>query len=612
MTSKPSLLDLTISEAQAAMASGELSAVELTQYYLDRISVYDDELTGTYLNSVATLSPDALEQAERLDQLRAEGTILGPLHGVPIMVKDSYNVAGLATTGAVRGFENFVSDDDAFVVEKLREAGAIILGKTNMDSFASGVRGFSNLFGGTRNPYNLNKETGGSSSGTGSAIAANFAIAGMGGETGGSIVIPSAANSLVGIKPSRGLVSVDGTIPLSPFRDVIGPMTRSVTDTAIMMDVLAQEDPEDLWYSYKPEGANDRPESYASPEILNEKALEGKVLAVPKIYVGKDQKLGEGFELDPEIEKLFEDAKQTLKEQGATVIEVDTAPYLSKWINREEEWDYGWSDEQFPNWNRESAAYYLEEFIKDLNNPEIDSLLDVKTAITGEFSDTALVQTLEALEKGTPRSFEDEALQTVLKALEQWRVNDFEPFVKKQGIDAFVFPTLRAAIPDESGPTGPIPFNRNADAESNVMGLPVVTVPMGYTKGNAPASLSFMGDYYGEAEILGYAFDFEQATKYRKAPGTTPDLTAVDKLLYGGTGSDRNIGKTFILKTGLGRDVIEDYKIELDQLKLSQEVQFDDLIITQVGQNTRILLDKDVLAVLKGDDADLITASEFA
>jgi amidase len=610
MTSKISLLDLSISEALAAMEKGELSAVQLVQYYLDRISVYDSELTGTYLNSVATISPDALEQAEKLDKLRAEGTVLGPLHGIPIVVKDSYNVAGLATTGAVRGFENFVSDDDAFVVEKLRESGAIILGKTNMDSFASGVRGYSNLFGGTRNPYNLNKETGGSSSGTGSAIAANFAMAGTGGETGGSIVIPSAANSLVGIKPSRGLVSVDGTIPLAPFRDVIGPITRSVTDTAIMLDAMAQEDPEDLWFSYKPAGANDRPESYASPEVLNDNALKGKVLAIPKIYVGKDQKLGEGFKLDPEVEKLFESAKHTLEEQGATVIEVDTAPYLSKWLNRAEEWEYGWPDDAFPDWNRENAAYYVEEFIKNLNNPDIDSLVDVKAAITGEFSDTALVQTLKALEEGKPRSFEDEALQIALKAVEQWRVNDFEPFVKENNIDAFVFPTLRAAIPDESGPTGPIPFDRNADAESNVMGLPIVTAPMGYTSGNAPASLSFMGDYYGEAEILGYAYDFEQATKYRKTPDTVPDLESVDELLYGGETS-RDTGKVFTLKSGSGRDLIADYKVEIDQLGLLKGIQFDDLTITSIGQNTRIQLNKDVLAVLKGVDASLITATEF-
>ncbi|PSB15717.1 hypothetical protein C7B76_13115 [filamentous cyanobacterium CCP2] len=611
MATKLSLLELSIPEALAAMEAGELSAVDLTQYFLDRISIYDDELTGTYLNSVVALTPDALEQAEELDKLRAEGTILGPLHGIPVLVKDSYNVAGLPTSGGVRGFEDFVAANDAFVVAKMREAGAIILGQTNMDSFASGVRGSSNLFGETRNPYNLNKETGGSSSGTGAAIAANFAMAGMGGETGGSIVIPSAAGSLVGIKPSRGLVSVAGTIPLSPFRDVIGPLTRSVTDTAIMMDVLVQDNPDDLWFPYRPEGFDDRPASYASSEVLSDTALEGKVLAVPKIYIGKDQDLGEGFELDPEIATLFDAAIQTLEEQGATVIEVDTAPYLSKWINREEEWEYGWPDEEFPDWNRESTAFYLEEFIKNLENPEFDSLLDVKNAITGEFSDSSLVQTLKALEEGTPRSFEDEALQTVLNALEQWRVNDFEPFVEELGIDAFVFPTLRAAIPDEGGPTATVPFNRNADAESNVMGLPVVTVPMGYTKGNAPASLSFMGDYYGEAEILGYAYDFEQATKYRVAPNTVPDLKSVDELLFGGMDADRETGKTFVLQTGPGRDVIADYKIGLDQIELSQGIEFDDLTITSIGQNTRIQLDKDVLAVLKGIDSSLITAAEF-
>ncbi|MBD2019761.1 amidase, partial [Leptolyngbya sp. FACHB-36] len=467
---------------------------------------------------------------------RADGTILGPLHGVPILVKDSYNVAGLATTGGVRGFENFVSDDDAFVVEKLRDAGAIILGKTNMDSFASGVAGFSNLFGGVRNPYNLAKETGGSSSGTGSGIGANFAIAGMGGETGGSIVIPSAANSLVGIKPSRGLVSVEGTIPLTPFRDVIGPMTRSVTDSAIMLDVLAQYNPTDIWNPYKPSGP-ERPLSYTSPEVLSDKALEGKVLAIPKVYVGQDQVLGRGFRLDPEISELFERAKQTLTEQGATVIEVDTAPYYSKWVNFDQEWNYGWPTAEFPNWMRENGAYYLEEFIKALNNPTIDSLLDVRAGITGEYPDSALVSTLRALEEGTPRSFADEALQIALKALDAWRTTDFEPFVESLGIDAFVFPTLRVVIPDESGPSGPPVFARNADAESNVLGLPVVTVPMGYTSGDVPASLSFMGDYYGEAEILGYAYDFEQATLYRKPPSTVPELETAKAFLSTGTTS---------------------------------------------------------------------------
>ena len=596
MSTNSSLLELSIADAQKSMASGELTAVELTQYYLNRIEVYDDELNGTYLNSVVTLLPDVIEQAEAADQLRSQGIILGPLHGIPILVKDSYNVAGLPTTGGVRGFEDFVAANDAFVVEEMREAGAIILGKTNMDSFASGIRGFSNLFGGTRNPYNLGLETGGSSSGTGSAIAANFAMAGMGGETGGSIVLPSVANSLVGLKPSRGLVSVEGTIPLISFRDVIGPLTRSVTDTAIMMDVLVQEDPDDIWFEYKPEGFDDRPISYASPEVLNDRALEGKVLAIPLAYVGKDPDLAEGDTLDPEIEALFEEAKRILTEQGATVIEVDTAPYYSKWVNFDEEWDHGWPDEdEFPNWSRENGVFYLEAFIKGLENPEFDSLLDVEDEITGEYADSALTGFLDLLKEGTPRSFEDEVLQTVLQALEDWRVKDFEPFVETLGIDAFVFPSTRAVVPEEAGPTGPTPFERNARAESNFMGLPVLTVPMGYTSGNAPASISFMGDYYGEAELLSFGYDFEQATLHREAPWEVPELDVIDSLLNFDTDD------VFLLEPGSGSPVIKGFSNGFDLLELDERITFEDLEFIQNGMNTFIKRNTDVLAILEGE-----------
>jgi amidase len=609
MSTELSLLELSIADAQVAMESGELTAVELTQYFLDRIAVYDDELKGTYLNAVVTLLPDVIEQAEAADQLRSEGIILGPLHGIPVLVKDSYNVAGLPTTGGVRGFEDFVAANDAFVVEKMQEAGAIILGKTNMDSFASGIRGFSNLFGGTRNPYNLGLETGGSSSGTGAGIAANFAMAGMGGETGGSIVLPSVANSLVGLKPSRGLVSVAGTIPLIPIRDVIGPLTRSVTDTAIMMDVLAQEDPDDVWFEYKPEGFDDRPESYASPEILSDTALEGKVLAIPLAYVGKDPDLAEGDTLDPEIEALFEQAKQILTEQGATVIEVDTAPYYSKWVNFDEEWDHGWPDEdEIPEWDRENGVFYLEEFIKGLENPDFDSLLDVEDGITGEYADSALTGFLELLKEGTPRSFEDEALQTALQALEDWRVEDFEPFVEELGIDAFVFPSVRAVVPEEAGPTGPTPFERNAGAETNWMGLPILTVPMGYTSGNAPASISFMGDYYGEAEILGFGYDFEQATLFREAPPEVPELEVVDDLLNGGEDDTANL---FFLESGSGSIIIQNFTDGVDLLQLAEDIELDDLEFVQNGINTFIKDDTDVLAILKGVDAELITVADF-
>ncbi|NJN92044.1 MAG: amidase, partial [Leptolyngbyaceae cyanobacterium SL_5_14] len=237
------LEEATISSINQAFDEGILNSEQLVQLYLNRIEVYDDN--GPKINAIRTLNPDALATAAALD---LERQLYGPrslLHGIPILLKDNFDTFDIPTTGGSDALAGSIPPDDAFVVNKFREAGAIILGKAEMDEFAISGSGYSSLGGQTLNPYRLNRQSAGSSGGTGAAIAANFAVVGTGSDTGGSIRTPSSFQSLVGVRPTRGLISLDGIIPFALSRDMIGPMARTVTDAAIALGVMAGFDPND-------------------------------------------------------------------------------------------------------------------------------------------------------------------------------------------------------------------------------------------------------------------------------------------------------------------------------------------------------------------------------
>jgi amidase len=320
------LEEATISDVRKAFSAGTLTSSKLTSLYLDRIALNDR--AGANLNSIAFLNPNALQEAKRLDRLWAQGTILGPLHGIPVVIKDSFNVEGLPTTNGVDVFQSLIAQDDAFAVQKLREAGAIILGKANMSTWAFSYDGISEAYGPVINPYAPLRTPGGSSSGSGVAVAANFAMLAMGGETGGSIRVPSTHNALVGIKPSAGLISVDGTWPLVTEYDVIGPMARTVSDSAIAMDALVAFDPNNIWNPFIPNLEEIRPDTYT--DSLDDNSLQGKVLGLPRHYIGKgDPDKGESFPLDPQVSQAFDRAKQVLEAQGATLVEVDIPAHTS-------------------------------------------------------------------------------------------------------------------------------------------------------------------------------------------------------------------------------------------------------------------------------------------
>jgi len=233
-TQRFEVAEASIAEEQKAMAAGRVSSRELVQAYLARIEAFDRR--GPRLNALITINPNALKEAESLDRERASKGPRSPLHGIPVIVKDNYSTADMQTTAGTMALLGFVPARDAFQVRKLREAGAVILAKSNLHELASGITTTGSAFGQTLNPYDPSRHPGGSSGGTGAAIAASLAAAGMGSDTCGSIRIPSSVNSLVGLRPTKGLSSIAGIVPLSVTQDVGGPLARTVADLAVMLD----------------------------------------------------------------------------------------------------------------------------------------------------------------------------------------------------------------------------------------------------------------------------------------------------------------------------------------------------------------------------------------
>lgn len=519
-----SLPEATIADVKAAFEASALTSKQLTQLYINRIHAYDR--SGPQLNSVVFLNPNALKDAAKLDDLRAKGVSLGPLHGIPVVIKDSYNVAGLPTTNGVEAFRVLNARTDSFAVAQLRKAGAVILGKANMSTWAFSYDGISESYGATINPYAPDRTPGGSSSGSGVAIAANFAMFSMGGETGGSIRVPSTHNALVGIKPSAGLISVDGTWPLTTERDVVGPMAKSVADIALAMDALIGFDPNNIWNPYIPDVKPTK--SYT--RALSHTSLHGKVLGLPRPYIGKgDPALGESFPLDPQVAAAFEQAKKVLRAQGAKLVEVDIPAHTTWFIDT----NAGATLPGYPpptsRRNIQSRSFYYEQLIRGYRNQKIPSFVTLLDLVPEDNPNYSYIQTnAQAIATGEAKPWEElPEVAQALSAISILRSAEYENFLKENGIDAFVFPTLNYVAPPQGEGAdqvyalyGSLP----ARFEANILGVPAIAVPMGYTQEGIPMSLEFMGNYFGEAEIIGYAYDYEQATKFRQLPALTPAL----------------------------------------------------------------------------------------
>ena len=495
------LPEWTISELQQRMESGELTSRRIAELYLQRISEIDKE--GPYLNSVMELNPDALEIADTLDAERRAGKTRGALHGIPILIKDNIDTADrMQTTSGSLALEGHIAAKDAFIVKQLRKAGALILGKTNLSEWANfrgkrSVSGWSSRGGLTRNPYALDRSASGSSSGSGAAVAANLCVAAVGTETDGSIISPAQTTGIVGIKPTLGLVSRSGIIPIAHSQDTAGPMARTVADAAILLGAMAGIDGQD------PATRGGRKRGTSNYTRLFElDGLKGARIGIARNMAGTN----------PRILKVFEHCIEVMKHLGAVIVDPADVP-------------------NFDKFGRTEVEVLLYEFKADLNkylksvdgNGLVHSMEDV-IRFNEENSHRVMPyfgqeRMLEAQEKNSLR--DKKYRDALAKNLRLTRRDGIDAAMRKHKLDALVVPS--------GGPAWLIDLVNgdatNWDMESTsppaVAGYPHITVPAGYIFG-LPVGISFIAQAWQEPALIRYAYAFEQATQFRRQPRFLP------------------------------------------------------------------------------------------
>ena len=523
------LMDASISELTAAMEKGELTAVQLVQMYIDRINAYDKSLQ---LNSIISINPDALEQAKELDQLRAEGKVKGKLHGIPVIVKDNYDVEGMATTAGSASLVNSIAKDDSYAVKKLKDQGAIILAKANMSEFASSGSDSRSTLGGTvHNPYDTTRTSAGSSGGTAVAVTCNFAAAGLGTDTGSSIRRPSSFNNLYGIRPSKGLTSIDGVIPLNADRDVTGPLCRSAEDLALMLEGIAGTDAADTYTaeadSLIPTGG------YTSN--LTSTGLKGKKIGYLSNSFGYsvlntgEAATGTAVTLDNKISGMVTTAKSNLVKAGATLVDVsDLIPETLITELRQNtscsvfEWDMN---------------TYLASLGEDAPCKTVKDIM--KTGFGVGYINVNVKEPAASLAEMTdPRTTEKWA--TCWKNMQNFRTT-ISKILKENGIDAVVYvsQTDVANVQQESADLSKTTVNKNNPASylnyfGPVAGLPDMMIPMGFAKTDKangyeeqmPLGMSMFTSYGNEETLfeIAYAYEQQAGSGIRKAPETVPAL----------------------------------------------------------------------------------------
>jgi Asp-tRNA(Asn)/Glu-tRNA(Gln) amidotransferase A subunit family amidase len=478
--------EASIPQLQAALASGALISRQLVLAYLARIAAYDQ--IGPSLNSIVTLNPAALAQADALDKERASKGPRGPLHGIPVLVKDNFDTLDMPTSGGALALATLQPSQDAHQVDKLRSAGAIILGKTAMHELAAGTTTISSLTGQSRNPYDLLRSPGGSSGGTGAAIAASFAAAGMGSDTCGSIRIPAAYQNLFGLRTTRGLASRTGVIPLSDTQDVAGPLARSVADLAIMLDATVGSDKRDAITA----GADAHvPKSYA--DALQPGSLKGARIGVLRSLFTIVPDDGDG-------KLVYDQAITAMRNAGAEVIEV-AIPGLDEMLT-------------------ESGSMY--EFVEDLRRylaahpgAPVASLEEiVKAGLHHDQLDKRLRDPLAGPDRSSPGYQVLLAKRTVARAAT-------DALLTKERLDALLYPTALGRPPV----IGAENIYSNCRL-SVVTGLPALAIPAGFTPRGLPVGLELLGAAFAEPRLLALGHGWEQLAKPRQPPFSTPPLVA--------------------------------------------------------------------------------------
>jgi amidase len=497
------LNESTIDQLQMLMQDGKLTSKSITEMYLKRIADLDKK--GPAINAIIELNPDALKIAESLDLERKKGKVRGPMHGIPVLIKDNIDTGDkmMTTAGALAMVGN-IANEDAFIVKQLRAAGAVLLGKTNLSEWANfrssrSTSGWSSRGGQTKMPYILDRNPSGSSAGTGAAVSANFCVIGIGTETDGSIVSPASINGLVGLKPTVGLISRTGIIPISATQDTAGPMGRTVKDVAIFLGILAGVDPKDpITLESKGKAIKD----YTAG--LDPNYLKGKRIGVERSTFTRRNE---------DVVALFKSTIELLKAQGAIIIEVDLNSKVNAAIG-----------------NAETDVLQFE-FKDGLNkylatsNAKVKTLADIiafnnaniKTAMP-YFKQETLIASNDR--EGLDSKGYQEAVQKSTKS--RSIINDM---MKENALDALcgVSNGPSSCIDNINGDYG-TGFSFSGPAAT--AGYPHITLPMGMIH-ELPVGISFVAGSYQEAEIIKLAYAFEQATKQRRAPKFIP--TAIPK-----------------------------------------------------------------------------------
>ncbi|HXD34026.1 MAG TPA: amidase [Pyrinomonadaceae bacterium] len=490
------LEELTIAELQNGMKSGKYTAVSLAKKYLQRIQQIDK--SGPAVNSVIEINPDAISIAAALDRERkAKGSSRGPLHGIPVLIKDNIDTADrMMTTAGSLALLGSRPAQDSFVAKRLRDAGAVIIGKTNLSEWANfrsnhSSSGWSARGGQTRNPYVLDRNPCGSSSGSGAAAAANLCAVAVGTETDGSVVCPSTTNSLVGIKPTLGLISRSGIIPISHSQDTAGPMCRTVTDAVILLGALAGIDPRD-----KATASSQGKAHSDYTQFLDRNALKGARLGIVR----------KSFGFNDAVDKLLNDHIEAMKRMGAVIVDPTDIPTAGKFDDSELE-------------------VLLYEFKADLNaylaglgsKAPVKSLKDI-IDFNEKHSDKEMPHFgqdlfIKAEAKGplTEKAY----LNALKQNHEMTREDGIDAVLRKHKLDALIAPTGGPAWPTDwiNGDH----FTGGYSSASAVAGYPHITVPAGYVRG-LPVGISFFASAWSEPTLIRLAYSFEQASKVRRPP----------------------------------------------------------------------------------------------
>jgi len=480
--------EATIAQIHESFKNGELTSEKLTGYYLEKIARFDQ---SSRLNAIILINPDAIKIARELDEEFKNTGKLRPLHGIPVVVKDNFDTEGIQTTGGSLALKGSIPPDDSYQVRKLKEAGAIVLCKSNMAEWAfSAEVTESSIAGITRNPYNLDHVPAGSSGGTAAAVASNFGMIGLGSDTGNSIRGPSSHACLVGIRSTMGLTSRDGIIPLYLRNDIGGPMCRTVEDAVRVFEVIAGYDPADPITKLS-EGKV--PENYT--QFLQTENLKG-------VRIGVFRQLSNKEGADPEVVELFNKALQDLKALGAEVVEGINIPGF-----------YNYEDEVWCNTIEHDVNIYLASLGENAPYKTFEDIYK---------SGLYLPYIKERIERGIgydnidPVDREDPCEDVYTDPSNVAFTKVVLAMMDEHNLDAIIYPSWSnpaRLVGDMESPDG-----NNCYQIPPPTGMPSITVPMGFVSHNLPAGLQFTGRHFSEPELIRFVYAYEQATKHRRPP----------------------------------------------------------------------------------------------